>query len=90
MDNPSISPNHWQLSLYYSWSHDTLDMSVIKRHTLYLYLPDRSIKTKQGVSGVKTKWTINRSINNLSNKIVQQSLMLPAALMPSYFSVKNA
>lgn len=32
MDSPTISPNDRQLSLIYSWSLDTLDMSLNKGH----------------------------------------------------------
>ena len=48
--------------------------------SLYLYLYDRRTKTKTGVSEMITKWTITMSIDN----IVQQPLMLPVTLMPSY------
>lgn len=40
MDNPTISPNNWQLSVYYSWSLDILAMPLNKRKcctTRYIY-----------------------------------------------------
>lgn len=50
MDNPTISPTDWQLSVYYSWSLDILDMPLNKRkyHTsCYIYAFEKKIGIKR-------------------------------------------